>query len=127
MALRNTFAMILVVTTFCLSVCHDRVASADCSGAYFGCMDPTLLTKIQKTLIDKGFAPGKADGQYGASTERALKQFANNRNIRFFDKYMTPSFSEALFGIRIDYLNATDEQRQKFYSKLGIPWSGGTP
>ena len=42
---------------------------------------PVALSRIQKTLADKGFSPGAVDGVWGARTSTAVKNFQVVQNI----------------------------------------------
>jgi hypothetical protein len=108
--------VILVATFVLFGMLSAHPSAANCSDAYFACMDPTLLKKVQITLKQKGFSPGTINGRYASSTQRALASFAKSKRIKF-ENFLTPELSEALFGIRINYEEASEEERLEFLQK----------
>lgn len=46
-------------------------------------LGPKAIKSIQKTLTNRGFSPGPADGIYGESTTQALRQYFATRGVHF--------------------------------------------
>ena len=70
---------------------------------YINSLDAILQERIQEALRNKGFNPGRIDGNYGSRTRNAIIAFRDANQIREgeFDEILTPLLAEKLLGIRI--------------------------
>jgi len=94
-------------------------ALANCSDAYLPCVNRKVIRAIQLNLQDRGVFKGKVTGKYDAPTERALKQFSKENKVEF-DRNLNKSLVKALWGVEIDYENATPEERIAFLKKIKV-------
>jgi Putative peptidoglycan binding domain len=53
----------------------DQTARSSTSSIASTRYDPTLVRDVQQALNDKGYSAGPVDGQYGPSTENAVRRF----------------------------------------------------
>ena len=44
--------------------------------------DSSYVRSVQQALTDRGYSPGPADGQWGPSTEDALRRFQNSQGLQ---------------------------------------------
>ena len=73
------------------SISSSNTISPKCINEYDTTLTKRNWAKIQKSLKDFGYSPGKIDGRYGPKTKKALKDFERDNEL------------ESSVGININY------------------------
>ena len=60
---------------------HKLAVTGQTDGAWLAVLDRELLRAIQKELAAQGFSPGPADGEMGARSEQAIRQFQQSQGL----------------------------------------------
>ena len=78
----------------------------------------SVIGALQRRLTELKFAPGPADGIWGAKGAKAYAAFCRSRQIPVGNR-LTREHIKALWDLDFDPRNATSEESVEFLRKIG--------